>query len=318
MGISIRKAAETALKQCMKLRKGETLLVITDRKRKRIGEALFDSGIEAGARAVLAEIPEGKMHGEEPPESLAGMMKSFDVIMAPTTKSLSHTDAVRNASKSARIATLPGITEEVFRRGMSADYNSIAERTNRIKKALNRCRKIRVVTAKGTDITMGMGRKMDTRKKEGMIHRKGQVNNLPAGEAGFAPAQGTAEGVFVVDASFGGVGKVDRQVRIRVKKGCAVRIEGGKAAEKLRKMLRRCGKEAYNIAELGIGTNNKARISGVVLEDEKVMGTAHIALGNSRGMGGSVYAPCHLDGVFRNPTIYADSRKIMHKGKLLI
>ncbi len=40
-------------------------------------------------------------------------------------------------------------------------------------------------------------------------------------------------------------------------------------------------KNADNIAEIGLGTNPVAKIIGNVLEDEKVHGTCHVALGDN-------------------------------------
>lgn len=87
--------------------------------------------------------------------------------------------------------------------------------------------------------------------------------------------------------------------------------------KKLKQQLDSVGKEARNIAEFGIGTNDSARLSGVLLEDEKVMGTIHIALGNNVSMGGSVNVPIHLDGVVKKPTVWMDGKMLMKDGKLL-
>jgi leucyl aminopeptidase (aminopeptidase T) len=83
-------------------------------------------------------------------------------------------------------------------------------------------------------------------------------------------------------------------------------------------MLDAVGKEARNIAEFGIGTNDSAKLSGVLLEDEKVMGTIHIALGNNVSMGGNVNIPIHLDGVVKKPTVWMDDKLLMKDGKLLV
>ena len=83
-------------------------------------------------------------------------------------------------------------------------------------------------------------------------------------------------------------------------------------------MLDQVGKEAYNIAEFGIGTNDSAKLSGLLLEDEKVMGTVHIALGNNVTMGGTFNVPIHLDGVIKKPTVYLDNKLLMKNGKLLV
>lgn len=319
--MTLPQAVRAILKQCIGLKKTESLLIVTDKKRKRIANALFDIGRGMCRNAMIVVIPEGRMHGEEPPTHVAELMKRFDVVIAPTTKSITHTLAVRNARKKgkrARIATMPGITEDVLARGMSVNYKKIKKRSSKINSALEKSGKIRITTKKGTDITLIIDKNAGLVVDTGIIHQKGMLTNLPAGEAGFVPLHGKAEGVFVADASIGGIGRLRRPVRITVKKGRAAMIEGGKEAVKLRKMLKKCGKNSGNIAELGIGTNPGAKISGIVLEDEKVVGTAHIALGNSKGLGGKIYAKCHLDCVFKKPTIYAGKRIIMKAGKLAI
>ena len=83
-------------------------------------------------------------------------------------------------------------------------------------------------------------------------------------------------------------------------------------------MLDKVGKDARNIAEFGIGTNDSAKLSGVLLEDEKVMGTVHLALGNNITMGGTFNVPIHLDGIIKKPTVYLDGKLLMKSGKLLI
>ena len=113
------------------------------------------------------------------------------------------------------------------------------------------------------------------------------------------------------------MGKLKSLLKVYVNEGYAEKIEG-KNAENLEKVLGSVGKEARNIAEFGIGTNEKAIITGNILEDEKVKGTCHIALGNNIGFGGKVNAPLHLDGIIKKPTIFIDNRKIMDNGKMLI
>ncbi len=72
----------------------------------------------------------GKINGEEPSPEVAELMQKFDVVLIPTSKSLTHTSARRAASaKGVRVATFPGITKEVMIRGMNADYNKISKLT---------------------------------------------------------------------------------------------------------------------------------------------------------------------------------------------
>jgi leucyl aminopeptidase (aminopeptidase T) len=244
-------------------------------------------------------------------------MLDYDVVMLVTSKSLSHTKARRDAcAKGVRIASMPGITEDMFVRTMAADYFKIKKVSDKIMETLSKAQKVRIVTSKGTDLTMNINNR-EVFSDSGIYHSKGDFGNLPAGETCLAPVEGSTNGVLSVDASF--LEKVDRPVFIKIRKGYAVSISGGETAKKLNSVLKNVNdKNAYAVAELGIGTNDAAKITGRILEDEKVLGTAHIAFGNNKSYGGKIDVPIHLDGVFNKPDIIVDDIKIMKNGKLLI
>ncbi len=246
-------------------------------------------------------------------------MQKFDVVFCPTTKSLTHTDARRNASaKGVRVATFPGITKEVMIRGLNADYKKIAALTNKLKKRFEKTKEVRVTAPNGTDITMDITGRTAIASK-GLFHKKGESGNLPTGETFAAPVEGKSNGVFVVDGSMSGIGVMGKEkIKIEVENGYATKITGGSKAKKLVATLDKYGKKARNIAEFGVGTNDSVKLSGNLLEDEKVKGTIHIALGNNLTMGGSVSVPIHLDGVIKKPTVYFDGKEIMIDGKLLV
>jgi len=312
-------ASKIAIRDCMGAKKNEKILVITDEQKREIGLSLHENAIRLGYFSLLVEMKSGKINGEEPPAQIAELMQKFDVVFCPTAKSLTHTDARRSASaKGVRIATFPGITKDVMIRGMNADYKAISKRTIKLQKILEKGKEIRVTAQAGTDISFKIaGRKIIPSK--GLFHAKGESGNLPTGETFLAPVEGTSNGVFVVDGSMAGLGLIQNaNIRIEVKDGYATKISGGNVAKKLKTMLDKAGKEARNIAEFGIGTNDSAKLSGVLLEDEKVMGTIHIALGNNVSMGGSVNVPIHLDGVVKKPTVWMDGKMLMKDGKLLV
>jgi leucyl aminopeptidase (aminopeptidase T) len=313
------RSAKIAIRNCALVKRGEKVLVIVDAPKREIGYALFSAAKEAGAEAVLIEITPGRFHGEEPSPEIAWLMKKFDVILAPTSKSLSHTKARREASRSgARIATLPDIWEETFLRALNADYRQIARRSQKLAEVISKAKSARVTTPSGTDLTIPLqGRrcKADT----GILDRPGLFCNLPAGEAYIAPPEGKVEGVAVIDGAMSGVGILKKPIKIVFEKGYAVKISGGEEARRLRALLRSVGDEnAYNFAELGIGTNDKAKLCGSVLEDEKVMGTIHVALGDNKSMGGRIEVPSHLDGMMMRPTLRVDDNVIMKQGRLEI
>ena len=76
--------------------------------------------------------------------------------------------------------------------------------------------------------------------------------------------------------------------------------------------------DGTNVAELGIGTNSKAILTGNILEDEKIYGTAHVAFGASAAIGGNIQVPVHLDVVSLRPEVTVDGTPIVLEGKLLV
>ena len=312
-------ASAIAIRDCMGTKKTEKILVITDELKREIGLSLHENAIRLGYESLLVEMKSGKINGEEPSPVVADLMQKFDVVFCPTAKSLTHTDARRKASaQGVRIATFPGITKEVMIRGMNADYKSISKRTVKLKEILETGSKIHVTAPAGTDISFSIAEKKSFASK-GLFHASGESGNLPTGEAFLAPVEGTSNGVFVVDGSMAGLGLIkNANIKIEVENGYATKISGGILAKKLQVMLDKVGKDARNIAEFGIGTNDSAKLSGILLEDEKVMGTIHIALGNNVSMGGSVNVPIHLDGVVKKPTVWMDGKLLMQDGKLFV
>jgi leucyl aminopeptidase (aminopeptidase T) len=294
------------------------VLVVTDEPLRKIGYALHGAARTLGNDVVLVDMVPRKSNGEEPPAEVATLMGAFDVVLCPTSKSLTHTDARRAASaKGVRIGTLPGVTEDIMVRCMRADYHAIAARTDRLCRLLEAAATVRVTSPAGTDVVMPIaGRKAHA--SSGLFRETGQWGNLPTGEAYLAPLEGQSEGVVVVDGSMAGVGMVRQPIRIRVEAGYATEIEGGEEAARLRALLEPHGQDGRNVAEFGIGTNDRAQLTGVILEDEKVMGTIHIAFGDNKSMGGTVRVASHLDGLVKAPSVWLDDRQIMRDGTLLV
>jgi len=310
------KGARIAVETCMKVKPEEAVLIVTDTRRLRIAEAFAYASASIGAKTVTTIMEPAQEHAKEPPRPVAEAMKAAEVVLIPTTKSLSHTDARRAASKAgARIASMPGITEDMMRvGGLTADYKQIAALTDKVANILEKAKRVRVTTPSGTDLTMNIEERPPLRDT-GLYHKAGEWGNLPAGEVCSAPVEGTSNGVLVFD-SMGST--VTQPLEITVKDGWAKRFDGPDAA-RLESLLKAADKNAYNIGELGIGTNPKARITGKVLEDEKVLGTVHIALGdNTSYQGGHTKSKIHLDGILFQPTVKVDAHLLMQRGELLV
>ncbi|MBN1157647.1 aminopeptidase [Candidatus Woesearchaeota archaeon] len=310
----LQKGAKAALLKSIALKSHESLLVVTDTRKFSLAMAFFIEANKLTKNTKLISMAPRKVNGEEPPADIVTEMKKYDALLLITDKSLSHTRARINASrKGARIASMPGITKEIIERCLDADYDRIKKLTNKLADIVDKASSVRITTKKGTDISFSIRGRKSHGRNSGIFKNKGEWGNLPEGEVCLAPVEGTANGIIVCDTTDPMKNELlSKSITIKVKNGFAVYISDKNIFSELKKL----GKNSLNVAELGIGTNYKARISGNVIEDEKVLGTCHIALGNSLSLGGKVHAKSHLDFVLREPTILLDEKVVMSEGKL--
>lgn len=313
----LARASRVVLADCLGVKTGEKVLVVVDDPLRSVGEALLDAARELQAEAVLMEMFPRKSSGEEPPVMVSQAMLNADAIVLATSKSLSHTRARREANNAgARVASMPSITEEAMVRTLQGVNEELVRRAEKYAGLLNTAKEVRITTPAGTDLTFSIEGRPAT-ADGGLLSVSGSFGNLPAGEAFVAPVEGTAQGVLIIDGSMAGIGLIEEPIRIQVEKGSAVDITGGREAAQLEALVNPHGPAARNIAELGIGLNEFAKITGLVLEDEKALGTIHIALGDNSTFGGTVEVASHLDGVVLEPTVWLDGQVIIEQGKLL-
>lgn len=309
----LRTSARIVVNQCLNIKKGESVVLITDKVCRTVGEALWQE-LPDRRNSYLLEIEPTGGHGREPPPLIGEVLKRCDVFIIPTSFSLTHTQARIRATKAgARGATMPGITPEVMVRTLNADYNKIALLTKRMEKLLTRTKEVVIKSDKYElylDISSRRGHP-DT----GIVRTPGSFSNLPAGEAYCAPLEDKSEGRVMIDGSFAPVGFLKKPVILTIKSGHIVGIDGNKELEKI---FDEAGENGRILCELGIGTNYKAIITGNVLEDEKVLGTIHLAFGNNLGFGGKNDAKIHLDGVIRKPSVLFDDKLVIKQGRVII
>ncbi|HEV2727008.1 MAG TPA: aminopeptidase [Solirubrobacterales bacterium] len=308
---------KTVVRQCMGISPGEDVLVICNPVTEEIGALMRIEAQGEGADATLAVISERESHAAEPPRAVAAAMAASDVVLAPTIQSLSHTAARKAATDAGvRIGTLPGATEEMLGRLMGGDLEEIRRRGWEVVRALNRGSEARITCRHGSDLRIGLEGRMGI-VDAGELGNRGAFGNLPCGEGFIAPVEGTAEGTLVVDGSIAGVGLLETPVELKVRGGHLVEATG-EAGAQLLELLTAHGEDGTNVAELGIGTNEEAILTGNILEDEKILGTCHVAFGASAAIGGTVQVPVHLDCVVLEPTVEIDGKKLVDDGDLLV
>lgn len=244
-----------------------------------------------------------------------------DVVVALANNSTSHTRFrfLVNAA-GGRFASLPHFDPEMFFTSMCVDWHALAERTEQLAAAVNDATEILVETPNGTRMRFGKACRK-AQGDDGILTAAGSFGNLPAGEVYLAPLEGTSEGVMVVE--YGPTRKLSSPLELVVRNGMVTGIRGD---DPLRDWLESRFAESEknrNIAELGIGTNDRATRPDNILEAEKILGTIHIALGDNSGFGGTVQTPFHEDYVFYHPTLTAmaadgSRRVLLRNGTLLI
>ncbi len=308
---------DTVLVDCLGVGEKETVLVLTDPKRRAIARRLVDRARALGAETVLVEMSERETNGTEPPAAVAAAMLECDVFIAPTTKSVSHTQARKAANeRGVRAATMPQITEDMLARTMAADYAEVRRRSAVLAEGLTAGTQVRITSEQGTDLTLSIeGR--EGKADDGDLRAAGSFGNLPAGEGFVAPVEGRTNGVIVFDGSIWPIELLEEPLIVRIEDGYAVDISGWRADE-FRRTLEPHGSEAFAVAELGIGTNEAAQLTGNVLEDEKILGTIHLAFGDNHTFGGTVRVSSHQDGIVMQPTLSIDDQIYVEAGRLLI
>jgi leucyl aminopeptidase (aminopeptidase T) len=291
---------------CLAVRPGEDVVVVADEGTRPIGDALLEGARRLGAEGVLAVMTERANHGEEPPEPVAQALKAASVFIAPTTKSLSHTRARKAASDAgARGATLPGVTADLLARLMTADLPALQHRSNTLAQLLTDAEQAHFSCPEGSDLTLDLSGRRGI-ADDGALGEPGAFGNLPCGEGFIAPLGGSGT---LVAASIAGQGLTSQTLTVK---------DGRLVDGPLLDTLLQAGEQGANLAELGIGTNEQATLTGNVLEDEKILGSVHIAFGASAGIGGTVSVPIHIDCVVLEPTLTIGSTRVIEAGRFLL
>ncbi|MDQ8046227.1 MAG: hypothetical protein AAGC46_15900 [Solirubrobacteraceae bacterium] len=303
--------------ECIAVGPGDDVAIVVDPERRGIGSGLIEAVEQAGGDGAVIVLPPNAKRGTEPPAFVAQALKSADAFLAPCLPSLSHTTARKEASAAGvRGATLPGATIGMLARLMTADMALVARRSAAVAELLTTSTTARITCPSGTDITLDLtGR--DAIADDGDLRASGAFGNLPCGEGFISPI--SADGriaAHVLPTS--GVGETP--VLLDVAAGVLTGASGGPdgAAAAYLAALDAHGEIARTIAELGIGTNENAQITGNVLEDEKVLGTVHIAFGASAGIGGTVTVPVHLDVVVLTPTLHVGDTLVVDAGSFVL
>lgn len=313
------KGCEILLHTCGEVKKGERVLVITDDTSHEIGEIMYACA-SAYTDTSLVRMPDRTTHGDAPTAAIAAAMKASDVIFSATTFSLYNTDARICAAEEngTRFVNMADYSIEMLEEGcLFTDWSEVRKIVDRTKELIVG-KELTLTTPAGTNLQTSIeGRHADT--GYGVSRDAGEASSPPDAEAAVGPADDSAEGVIVVDGSIPlpGLGLIKEPITLKVEKGYIVSISGGEEAKILEKALKSYNDpRVYLVAEVGCGLNPAGHLSGRMLEDEGMLGTMHIGIGNNLSYGGTNNTPVHIDLIMKKPTCVVDGHYVYKDGIL--
>lgn len=289
----------------------DKILILTDSYSALIAEAFKLASLKIGCDVETYEVDSNDRPLKEIPEELEKMLAGKTIVLN-IIKAYSEEIAFRikwifkvEENKTIKMGHMPGITEEMMLRSVNVDFLKMKTTADKLISELKNAAHLHITTEEGTDILLGVRERIFS----GDIGVSGgEMCNLPCGEIYCAPIETEADGVVVFNASIGDIGMLKHPLKVFVSKGRIVKFEGDN--EDLVKRiteLTSVDDDAWVIGELGLGVNPGAQITGNMLEDEKAIGTAHIAFGNNADFpgGGKNNSKIHRDYLFYRPNIKA-------------
>jgi aminopeptidase len=349
---SLEDAARIALSEAVALRDGEEVLILTNPEDSvfSVAKALFDAAKSLGGKPVLL-LQETKTTTDYAERlALEAVRAEPDVLMTITKARVgkdphglhfgylgrdgrkfdSIIDKVTKGDRRVRGFSSPNSNPGLFARCVPLDYDALREKATKLKNIIDRGQTVRVASQAGTDMEFSIAGRQAI-ANNGDYRWPGQFGNLPAGEVYVSPSLGSGTGVVVFDgtiSTLNGPQIPQAPVRITFKNGFVEKIEGAEAARLVEKTIeegeavaRAIGNEEQakncrHLGEFGIGINEKAKITGVIIEDEKALKTCHFALGSNYDF--DAPAIIHRDMLVMNPSVWVDDEPIMKNGSLLL
>lgn len=211
---------------------------------------------------------------------------NYDIILCLSTYSATAPLTAKCREYGFRGATMHGVNDIILASGLAVDYRQVSADAEKLRLAMTGADSIEIDFAleDGRVLTAWLGLAgQEAQKSHGLCQgRTPDVANLPAGEVYFVPVD--ARGQFPMKYSDGTLGVLDVVDR------CIVRstlISGDQATIDAHNARLADDPMTGTLGELGFGTQ-VLPVSGADIQDEKVLGTCHLATGRDDHLGGDI------------------------------
>jgi len=296
------------------LKKDEKLCIISDKNTENLGNLFFKNAKENDFDVEHLVMDELKIHGEEPPKIIAESMKKSNLIIGLTSFSIAHSKARINAElMGIRYLSLPDYSKEILSNSaLQENFLQKSEKVISLANKLSMGKKIRIVSEKGTNIELDIENRKGN-AAPGFVNNEILLGSPPDIEVNIAPNENYSNGKIVIDGSIPHpeIGLLKKPIILKIENGAITSISGDPQIEsQLELIFSKYPTKSKILAELGIGYNSKAKLSGNMLMDEGTYGTIHFGFGSNLALGGSNEVNFHLDFVTYEDSIMIDDETI--------
>jgi len=327
LDLELAVAALKLVRDVMKVGAGEEVVITADTGSDwRVVEATAKAAAQVGGKPAVVWY-------RAPPE--VGRAADPHLPLRVLKAALPESDVWIEFNKSWLLYSTPyeeamraGRTRYICLVGMDADMMVrnigevnvplLYEFQRRLAELTGRCRHMRLTSPAGMDVEFDNDPSRPV-LVEGEVSGPGEY--MLFGQVDWAPVEDSIEGVIVFDGSVWPpkeLGLLRNPIRLYVREGRVYRIEGGPEAKVFEAWLKSFNDPSMlAIAHLSYGCNPGAKLTGNILEDERVWGAVEWGLGfqspTFKGKLGP--APSHTDGICLNPTLWGDGEKIIEDGE---
>lgn len=334
--MTLEDGARMVIETCMNVTEDDRLVIVCDGGSEDIGMALREAGRKRTTQVRFFNLD---IYGSRPmealPETILKAAKDATVTLWTAAGYEGELETIRwpfikSALVGGRHGHLINVTEEVFSKGMSADYDEVKRFTHDIADMLRGAREVKVTNPQGTDVLFTFSDSIKWIASDGMNHSPGVWLNLPDGEVFTTPE--SVHGKMVVDGVIGDyLGKkyhhkdllktpltveLDTSDRPMV---VSVSSENKDLQKDVEEYLDRHRCSRF-VGEFSLGTN--IFLDGLIdnmLLDEKVPGV-HISVGDPMPdmTGASWTCPEKMALILTKCNVWIDGEKVMEEGEYIV
>lgn len=304
------------MKDCLNLKTHESLHIVAEERFSEIANVFWKRARMSTkfAQVTMFSVQFSNYLGLPP--SIYNSLGNSDCVVILSPKMISERLFDSARQKGTRILLLNNASPNSFEQLLNINFQKVATLSRRIADVFSIGKNLLLASPNGTELQINLAR---TKGKAitGLARETGQFTTLPGGEA-CVSLNNNIDGEIVLDRIAGQSKGLNKPIILKVKGGVITQVRGAQDAEQLRKALRKYGDAGRRINELGIGTNEQVTFGRSQPEDEKVYGSAHIAVGEyqiTKAHGKIIQA---IKGVILKPTISIDGRVIMAEGNVLV